>query len=142
MLTRVQHGWLLSKGLIKSDYEKNRDYLVGQMRKYYFDSSDKVYHTWSESELKSWLVAHGVVKPEAQVKREKLVKLVSYVLPPPICTQAPISPAHSDNFNNARDTVWGSWSDSEIRSWLIDNGYLKSDAQAKRDELVKLINEK
>ena len=48
----------------------------------------------------------------------------------------------SDNFNNARDTVWSSWSDSEIRSWLIDNEYLKSDSQAKRDELVKLINDK
>ena len=54
----------------------------------------------------------------------------------------PISTLHSDNYNNARDTVWSSWSDSEIRSWLIDNGYLKSDAQAKRDELVKLIDGK
>jgi len=58
-----------------------------------------------------------------------------------VCTDV-ISCILSDNFNNARDTIWSSWSDSEIRSWLIDNGYLKSDAQVKRDELVKLINDK
>ena len=58
-----------------------------------------------------------------------------------VCTDV-ISHILSDNFSNARDTIWGSWSDSEIRSWLIDNGYLKSDSQAKRDELVKLINDK
>ncbi len=29
-----------------------------------------------------------------------------------------------------------------MRSWLVDNGYLRSDAQVKRDELVKAINEK
>lgn len=112
------------------------------MKKYYYDSSDKVYNAWSDTELKSWLVDHNVIKPEAQIKRDKLIRLVSCVLPLPAFAQSPISPLCSDNYGNARDTVWGSWSDSEVRLWLIDNGYLKSDAQVKRDELVKLINEK
>ena len=81
MLTWKQRGWLVGKGLIKSDYEKNRDYLVGQMEKYYYGSSDKVYHAWSDSELKSWLVDNNVIKPEAQIKRDKLTKLVSCVFP-------------------------------------------------------------
>lgn len=79
----MQHGWLLSKGLIKSDYQKNRDHLVGQMNKYYYDSTDKVYNTWSDSELKSWLVDHNVIKPEAQARRDKLIKLTSFVFPLP-----------------------------------------------------------
>jgi hypothetical protein len=29
-----------------------------------------------------------------------------------------------------------------MRAWLIERGYLKSDAQAKRDELIKLMNSK
>lgn len=29
-----------------------------------------------------------------------------------------------------------------MRQWLIDNGYMKSDAQAKRDELVGLMSSK
>jgi hypothetical protein len=69
----------VSKGLIKTDYQKNRDYLVEQMKKYYYGPSDKVYNTWSDSEIKSWLVNHNVIKPEAQVKREKLIKLISCV---------------------------------------------------------------
>lgn len=92
MLTFVQYGWLLSKGLIKSDYEKNRDYLVEQMTKYYYDSSDKVYNAWSDSELKSWLVDHNVIKPEAQVKRDKLIRLVSYVVFLPTISQHPSHP--------------------------------------------------
>jgi hypothetical protein len=137
----VQRGWLTSKGLIESDYEKNHDHLAEKMKKYYFDPSDKVYNAWSDSELKSWLADHNVIKPEAQVKREKLIKIMSCVLPPPTYAD-PVSSIHSDNYSGARDTVWNSWSDSEIRTWLINNGYLKSDAQANRDELVKLINDK
>lgn len=78
----MQRGWLTSKGLIESDYEKNRDYLAEQMKKYYFDPSDKVYNAWSDSELKSWLADHDVIKPEAQVKREKLIKIMSCVFSP------------------------------------------------------------
>lgn len=84
----MQHGWLVSKGLIKSNSEKDRDYLVEQMKKYYYDSSDKVHNAWSDSELKSWLVDHNVIKPEAQIKRDKLIRLVSCVWSLPI-TQPP-----------------------------------------------------
>jgi len=92
VLTCIQRGWLVSKGLIKSDADKGRDYLVGQMKKYYYSSSDKVYSAWSDSELKSWLVDHNVVKPEAQVKRDKLIRLVSCVSPLPICGVVPPHP--------------------------------------------------
>lgn len=43
---------------------------------------------------------------------------------------------------SAKDTFWNAWSDNQIRQWLIDHGYLRSDAQVKRDELIKLANEK
>lgn len=87
----MQRGWLVSKGLIKSDYEEDRDYLIGQMKKYYYDSSDKVYGVWTDSELKSWLVDHNVIKPEAQVKRDKLIRLVSCVFH--TCAQTPSHPS-------------------------------------------------
>jgi hypothetical protein len=115
-------SWLVSRGLIKTD--KNRDALVEQMNKYYYGTSDKVWSTWSDSDLKAWLVERNIIKSDAQIQREKLLKLVS------------------DNYASATDTFWSAWSDSDIRSWLINHGYLKSDAQARRDELVKLINDK
>lgn len=48
----------------------------------------------------------------------------------------------SDNYSTASSTVWSAWTDSAMRTWLIDNGYLRTDAQVKRDELVKLMNSK
>ncbi len=34
------------------------------------------------------------------------------------------------------------WNDSEMRDWLIEHDYLRSDAQVKRDALTKLMNDK
>lgn len=43
---------------------------------------------------------------------------------------------------NAKDTVWSGWKDSDMRDWLIKNGYLKSDAKKTREELVELMHSK
>lgn len=74
--------------------------------------------------MKQWLVDHDIIKSDAQVQREKLQKLIA------------------DNYSNAKDTVWGSWGDSDMRQWLIERGYLKSDAKKTRDDLVALMNDK
>lgn len=47
------------------------------MSKYYYGVSDKVWSTWSDSDLKEWLVEHNIIKSNAQVQREKMLKLVS-----------------------------------------------------------------
>ena len=47
-----------------------------------------------------------------------------------------------DNYVHVKDTFWSAWSDNSIRQWLVDHGYIRSDAQVKRDELIKLANEK
>ena len=47
-----------------------------------------------------------------------------------------------DNYVSAKDTFWSAWSDNNIRQWLVDHGYMRSDAQVKRDEMIKLANEK
>jgi len=43
-----------------------------------------------------------------------------------------------EHYNRAKSTVFGSWYDSEMRAWLVDHGYLKSDVQAKREEASPL----
>ncbi|KAG8734405.1 hypothetical protein FRC12_018541 [Ceratobasidium sp. 428] len=43
---------------------------------------------------------------------------------------------------SAKNTAWDGWTESEMREWLITHGYLKTKSQAKRDELVKLMNKK
>ncbi|CAO1618319.1 unnamed protein product [Sympodiomycopsis kandeliae] len=42
----------------------------------------------------------------------------------------------TNNFDANKDYVWSTWKDSELRKWLIDNNVIKSDYEAKRDELV------
>jgi hypothetical protein len=38
--------------------------------------------------------------------------------------------------NDATDYVYSSWDDSQLRSWLIDNGYMKSKTEATRDQML------
>jgi hypothetical protein len=47
-----------------------------------------------------------------------------------------------DNYVSVKDTFWSAWSDNNIRQWLVDHGYIRSDTEAERDELIKLANEK
>lgn len=93
-------------------------------QQYFATTQDSAYSSWSDSELKQWLVSHDIIKSDAQLQREKLEKLIG------------------DNYSNAKDTIWAGWTDSAIREWLVEHGYLRTDAQKTRDELVGLINEK
>ena len=43
----------------------------------------------------------------------------------------------ASNYGRAKSTLSSSWTDSQIRQWLIDNNLIKSDSKAKRDELLK-----
>lgn len=47
-----------------------------------------------------------------------------------------------DNYLSAKDTFWSAWPDQTIHDWLVEHGYMRSDAQYKRDQLIKLANEK
>lgn len=49
------------------------------MKVYYYSTSDAVYDAWSDSDLKKWLVDHGVVKSDAQITREKMLKMIQSV---------------------------------------------------------------
>jgi Putative nuclear envelope organisation protein len=51
------------------------------MNQYYYDINDTVYSTWSESQLKQWLIQQNIIKSDAQIKKEKMIKLVQYALP-------------------------------------------------------------
>lgn len=94
------------------------------MQDYYYTAQDSAYSSWTESESKAWLVDHNIIKSDAQLKKEKLQKLVA------------------DNYATAHSTIYGGWKDSDMREWLIEHGYLRSDAQVKRDELYQLMNDK
>lgn len=43
------------------------------------------------------------------------------------------------HFASATDETLGRWSESDMREYLIKKGLLKSDRQAKKDEMIKMI---
>ena len=47
------------------------------MQQYYYNASQKVWNTWTESQMKEWLVAHGIVKSDAQINRDKVERLIA-----------------------------------------------------------------
>ena len=139
------HQWLIDRGILKDTATKRRQELVTLMERYYYDVNDKVWSAWGDSQMKTWLVEHGIIKSNAQLKREKMEKLVSCVpFPFPRCVasherKTDLENSSRDNYSHAQDVTWGAWTDSDMRAWLIDHGYLRSDAQKKRDDLVKLM---
>lgn len=76
-------------------------------------------HCYSQ---RGWLLAHKIIKSDAQKNREYYTKLMdSY-------------------YYSATDSVWHSWSDSQLRNWLIEQGVIKSDAQITRDKMLNLVS--
>ncbi|KAG6841812.1 hypothetical protein C0991_006696 [Blastosporella zonata] len=122
------HNWLVSHNIISATPPTpySRNYLLKKMEDYYYDVHDAVYSTWPDSQLKEWLVKHDIVKSDAQLKREKMQKLVG------------------DNYISAKSTLECAWSDSQMRDYLVQNGYIddRTAAQVKRDELLKVFQDK
>ncbi|KAJ3862102.1 hypothetical protein EV359DRAFT_74366 [Lentinula novae-zelandiae] len=118
--------WLASHNLIdtRSPIEQSRDEYLDSMRTYYYNTSQRVWDTWSDSDMKAWLAENGIVKRDAEIKTEKLRKLVQ------------------DNYAHAKSTLSSSWTESQMRAWLIEKGYMRSDAQVKRDELISVFYNK
>lgn len=64
---------------MKSDFEKNRDKLRGELKRYYYNPMDRVWSTWTDSELRTWLIDHDIIKSHAEVPRMKMLKMMEYV---------------------------------------------------------------
>lgn len=45
----------------------------------------------------------------------------------------------ASNYKWSTDEIYSSWTDSDLRNWLIQNGYVKTDFEAKRDEMVDTV---
>lgn len=70
------------------------------------------------------VVSKGVVEPPTG--REKLLKAVR------------------DIYYHPSDTIWSTWSDSKLQSWLVENKLVSAPASAtalKRHELEKLVSD-
>lgn len=88
---------------------------------YYYSSSDSVFNSWKESDLRKYLIDNGYIKSDFQAARDKYATLVA------------------SNYKWTSDQIFSTWTDSDLRNYLISNGYIKSDYEAKRDEYIDLV---
>ena len=51
------------------------------MSYYYYTPQQQVWESWTESDMRKWLIDHDVIKSDAQIRKEKMQKLIAFVLP-------------------------------------------------------------
>jgi len=132
------------------------------------DSKDYVYSTWSDSQMKDYLVSHGVLKSDAQKTRSQYLKMMqehyATVTDPVwqawsdsyirgwLTSKGLIESDHEKNrdylaeqmkkyYFDPSDKVYNAWSDSELKSWLADHDVIKPEAQVKREKLIKIMSD-
>jgi hypothetical protein len=87
---------------------------------YYYSSTDTIFNSWKEADLRKWLINNNVIKSDFQASKDKYASMVS------------------DNYKWSTDEIYSTWTDSDLRNYLVQNGWIKSDFQAKRDEYISL----
>lgn len=137
--------FLVENGVIdtRTAAGKKRDELIESAKTHYATASGHAWETWSDSYIVSrllcpnvqhlylfpfflkrdWLAAHNLIdtRNSVQMSRDEYTALMkSY-------------------YYDSKHHVWDTWSDSDLRTWLIDNGYMKSDIVATRDKMLKNI---
>ncbi|TIB10155.1 hypothetical protein E3P89_02901 [Wallemia ichthyophaga] len=130
-------SFLERKGVIRTNVQVKRDDLLKSMRHYYAAATDPVYAAWSDNYIRHWLQNNGVIKSKTAQTRDELLNLMKVCWD--VKSGSPANPIQ-DNYYDAKSYVYNSWSDNQIRSWLIDNGYLMSREQKTRQELLDLID--
>ena len=56
--------------------KENRDLLIKNMQTYYYDTNQSIWSTWTDSDMRQWLINNNVIKSDAQVTREKMTKMI------------------------------------------------------------------
>ncbi|KAI9622223.1 hypothetical protein H4Q26_015259 [Puccinia striiformis f. sp. tritici PST-130] len=88
----------------------------------YDDAKDYVYSSWSDNQLRDYLISKGAIKSSTHFSRHDLLQAIK------------------DTYNDAAQNAYDSWSDARIRKWLADHGVVSSNSST-REELVDLISQ-
>ncbi|KAK7443562.1 hypothetical protein VKT23_015735 [Stygiomarasmius scandens] len=116
--------YLVQKGVMKSDAQKTREEMLGMMQDSYAKVADPVWQAWSDSFMREWLANHNLIDDRSPIQktRDEYLDLMKQY------------------YYNVNDRVWDTWSDSELRAWLIEHGVVKSDAEIRREKMLKLVD--
>ncbi|KAF8420594.1 putative stress response protein ish1 [Tirmania nivea] len=149
--TDSQLKTFLDRHGIQNPTPRKRDTMLQTARDNYQVIADKVgetaaypgnwlYEAWSESELKKWLDERGIPVPQpttrdrliAQVRRNSRTAALKLKE-----AQASASKSAEAVKESITDTIFDSWSDSELKNWCDKNG-IKVPQGSTRNELIAL----
>lgn len=141
--TESQLKSFLDYNKIPSPEPRNRDTLLATVRGNYATMAEKanqvaaypgdwIYSQWSDSDLKSWLDTNGFPAPQPK-NRDKLIASVRRN-----SRQATLR--WEDAKKNVGDTIFDTWSDSQLKEFLDKNG-VPVPQNGKKDELLALARE-
>jgi hypothetical protein len=121
---------------------------------------------WTDSELREFLLKNGIVAPSSKAEELRILAKQQLEKTPGFASQASASASSlgaqataalgeayyasadaprlaydylSNAFDETKDYVYSSWSDSDLRSYLESKGVVKTPVEAKRDDLVSQV---
>jgi len=138
----TMQAYLSEKGAdAKYQTEKNKDTLLSQVQKYWYETGDKagetygdvkgwIFNTWDDSSLKSFAEYHGIV-PKPPSKREQLLSAVqeNYESAAAKATESAAYPG---------DWIYAQYTDSALKKWLDERGYPVPQPST-RDKLISSV---
>jgi len=128
--------------------------------------SSAIVDAWTDSELREFLLKNGIVAPSSKAEELRILAKQQLEKTPGYASQASASASSlgaqataalgeayyasadaprlaydylSNAFDETKDYVYSSWSDSDLRSYLESKGVVKTPVEAKRDDLVSQV---
>lgn len=116
----------------------------------------QVYDSWTESQLRLWLQDRGIIPPPRS-KSQQLIDMVrinwwhaestASGAASSVSSAASAAASSADKaaydakaaVTSAPQRAWASWTDSQLRDWLVDHNVLDSKTTLKRKELENKI---
>lgn len=108
--------------------------VLGSIRRFY----DSAYESWDESDLRGWLGDHGIIAPQVQ-DRDTLLSVVRDHWNTARSYAAAATDLPQTAFGATTDAVYSTWSDSQLRDFLLQHGVISP--SSKREELLLLAKQ-
>jgi len=140
--TKEMQKYLKQKGVeVDKAHQENKEWLTEQTKKNWYETEAKaeegygdaktwVFDTWTDSQLKSFLDYNNIPSPQPRNRDSLLTTVRSNYQT--IATKADQTAAYPGNW------VYQSWSDSDLKKWLDQNGY-PAPQPKNRDSLIAAV---
>jgi len=90
------------------------------MKDGYTTAKNAPYEAWSDSYAERWLISQGLIRSHGEKQRDEVVRSrCRHATSSGVLTPFAQLSMVKDNYYGAQDTVYDSWKDSDLRSYLI-----------------------